>query len=152
MEKYENDVISQFHIIFTFLSYYCHICTTFLGSGPRSGPQKSYFCNIPGHIFSYYFHMFVYAWAGAPVHSAIFDTLVWTWKKKDGRDWRLGWAGAGWEGAKGWIDIHQNTRKCIQTHRKRNKALKTFFSLFWHIRWLFFHIFHIFAPGTQAEA
>ena len=50
-KKYENDVICQFHIISTFLSYYFHIFITFLGSGPRSGPPKSYFCHIPGHIF-----------------------------------------------------------------------------------------------------
>ena len=57
-KRYENNVISQFHIIFTFYSYYFHIFITFWGSGPRSGPQKSYFCHIPGHIifilFSYY--------------------------------------------------------------------------------------------------
>ena len=28
-----------------------HVFITFLGSGPRSGPQKSYFRHIPGHIF-----------------------------------------------------------------------------------------------------
>ena len=43
-------MISQVHIILTFYSYYFHIFITFLGSGPRSGPQKSYFCHIPGHI------------------------------------------------------------------------------------------------------
>ena len=52
---------------------------TFWTSGPRSGPQKSYFCNMSGHIcficFAYYFHIIVYAWAGAPVHSAIFESI-----------------------------------------------------------------------------
>ena len=57
MKKYENNVISQFHIIFTFYSYYFQVFITFLGSGPRSGLQKSYFCHILGHnsfiLFSY---------------------------------------------------------------------------------------------------
>ena len=44
-----------FHIIFTFYSYYSHIFITFLGSGPRSGPQQSYFCHIPGHILFIFF-------------------------------------------------------------------------------------------------
>ena len=43
--------MSHFLIIFTFYSYYFHIVITFWGSGPRSGPQKLYFCYIPGHIF-----------------------------------------------------------------------------------------------------
>ena len=57
-EKCENNVTCQFHIICTFYSYYFHIFMTFWGSGPRSGPPKSYFCHIPGHLifilFSYF--------------------------------------------------------------------------------------------------
>ena len=92
-ERYGNALISQFHYIFTcvsyyfifvshfwprdpdsgpknhifviflviFYSYYFHILITFWGSGHRSGSQKSYFCNIPGHIcfilFSYLYHI-----------------------------------------------------------------------------------------------
>ena len=62
MKKYENHVIWQFHIMFTFCSYYFHMFITFFGLGPRSGPQKSYFCHIQ------------YAWAVGPVHSSIFET------------------------------------------------------------------------------
>jgi hypothetical protein len=57
MENYENTVISHFHIIFTFVSYYFHIFIIFFGSGLRSGAQKSNCCYIPDHIlfilFSY---------------------------------------------------------------------------------------------------
>ena len=67
--KYENDVISQFHIIFTFYSYYFHIFITFLGSGPRSGPQKSYFCHIPGHIFFILFSYFCENLVFQPLHT-----------------------------------------------------------------------------------
>ena len=68
-KKYENNVISQFHIIFTFYSYYFHIFITFLGSGPRSGPQKSYFCHIPGHIFFILFSYFCENLVFRPVHT-----------------------------------------------------------------------------------
>ena len=44
-----------------------------LGSGARSGPQNPYFGNISTLFFSYYVHIIVYAWAGGPVHSAIFE-------------------------------------------------------------------------------
>ena len=68
-KKYENNVISQFHIIFTFYSYYFHIFITFLGSGPRPGPQKSYFCHIPGHIFFTLFSYFCENLVFRPVHT-----------------------------------------------------------------------------------
>ena len=47
-KTYENNVISQLDIIFISYLYYFHIFITILGLGPRSRPQKSYFCNIPG--------------------------------------------------------------------------------------------------------
>ena len=66
--KYEKNVISQFHSIFTFYSYYFHIFITFLTSGPRSTPQKSYFCHIPGHILFIFFSYFgiCLGWAPCP--------------------------------------------------------------------------------------
>jgi hypothetical protein len=73
-KKYENNVISQFHIVSTCFPYYVHIFFTFLGSGPRSGPRKSILFHIPGHICFILFYIFVYAWAGALVHSAIFES------------------------------------------------------------------------------
>ena len=74
-KKYENNVISQFHIIFTFYSYYFHIFITFWGSGPRSGPQKSYFCHIPGHIIFILFSYFgiCLGWAPCPFRN------LWKW-------------------------------------------------------------------------
>ena len=57
MKECENDAISPFHIILTFYSYYFHIFITFLASGPRSGPQRSYFCHIPGHIIFIFLYM-----------------------------------------------------------------------------------------------
>ena len=69
LKKYENNVISQFHIIFTFYSYYFHIFITFLASGPRSGFQKSYFCHIPGHIFFILFSYFCENLVFRPVHT-----------------------------------------------------------------------------------
>ena len=75
-KKCENNVISQFHIIFTFYSYYFHIFITFLASGPRSGPQKSYFCHIPGHIFFILFSYFCENLVFRPVHT---DNLYKVW-------------------------------------------------------------------------
>ena len=72
-EKCENNVISEFHIIFTFYTYYFHIFVTFLGSGPRSKPPKSYFCHVPGHMFFILFSCFWICLAWAPVHTAIFE-------------------------------------------------------------------------------
>ncbi len=40
------------------------------------GPQIHIFVIFLVIIFSYYFHIFVYAWAGPPVHSAIFEMVV----------------------------------------------------------------------------
>ena len=68
-KTYENNVICQVHIIFTFYSYYFHICITFLGSGPRSGLQKSYFCHIPGHIFFILFSYFCENLVFQPLHT-----------------------------------------------------------------------------------
>ena len=53
-----------FHIF----SYYFHIFITFLGSGPRSGPQKSYFCHIPGHIIFILFSYFSENLVFQPLH------------------------------------------------------------------------------------
>ena len=39
--KYENNAIAHFHIIFTFTSHHVHMIFTSLGSGPRSGFPKS---------------------------------------------------------------------------------------------------------------
>ena len=58
-KKYENHVIWHFHIMFTLFPYYFHMFITFWGSRARSGPQKSYFCQIPGHVF---FILFSYVW------------------------------------------------------------------------------------------
>ena len=74
MKKYENNVIFNFHIIFTSYSYYFHIFITFWGSGGRSGPQKSYFLHIPGHICFILFPYFGICLGCAPVHTAIFET------------------------------------------------------------------------------
>jgi hypothetical protein len=52
------------HIIFTFFQTF--------GLGNQNRVPKTYFDDIRGHICSYYFHIIVYAWAGAPVNSAIF--------------------------------------------------------------------------------
>ena len=62
----ENDVKVGNLIIFTFFPYYFHIVITFLGSGPRSGPQKSYFCHIPGHILFILFSYFCICLGWAP--------------------------------------------------------------------------------------
>ena len=67
--KCGNDVNLANHIIFTFFSYYFHIFITCLGSGPRSGPQKSYFCHIPGHIFFILFSYFCENLVFRPVHT-----------------------------------------------------------------------------------
>ena len=48
-----NNVIRHFHILFIFIpviSYDLYITFTFGGSGPRSGPQSSYYVHIPGHM------------------------------------------------------------------------------------------------------
>ena len=66
---YENNVISNFHIIFTFYSYYFHIFIPFWGSGPRSGPQQSYFCNVPGHILFILFSYFCENLVFQPLHT-----------------------------------------------------------------------------------
>ena len=65
-KKHENNVTSPVHIFFTFYSYYFHIFITFLGSGPRSGSQKSYFCHIPGHILFILFSYFCICLGWAP--------------------------------------------------------------------------------------
>ena len=103
IKKYENDVISHFHIIFIFYSYYFHIFITFWGSGPRSGPHKSYFCHIPGHIFFILFSYFCISlgWGPCPdrnLWNGSFTTLT------DGQagdqansGWTDRWSG-GWTG------------------------------------------------------
>ena len=42
MKRYENNVISNFHMIFASYSYDFYIFIIFVGSRPRSGPHKSY--------------------------------------------------------------------------------------------------------------
>ena len=54
------------YIIFIFLSH-------FWPRDPDSGPTDHIFVTFLVIFFSYYFHIIVYAWAGAPVHSAIFE-------------------------------------------------------------------------------
>jgi len=54
-------------------SHYSHIFVAFWGSGPRYGPQLTFFARFLVISFSYYLHILVYAWAWAPVHSAIFE-------------------------------------------------------------------------------
>ena len=77
-KKYENNVIYQFHIIFICYSCYFHIFIIFLGSGPRSGPQKSYFCNIPGHILFIWFSYLCENLVFRPVHT---DNLYKLWHR-----------------------------------------------------------------------
>ena len=58
-------------------SHYFHICfilfSHFCPRDPDLGPKSHSFVIFLVMFFSYYFHMFGYPWAGAPVHSAIFE-------------------------------------------------------------------------------
>ena len=73
--KCENNVIPQFLNILKCSSYYFHKFNTFGAWDPDPDP-KSHIVAIFLVIFiSYYFHIIVYAWAGPPVHTAIFETL-----------------------------------------------------------------------------
>ena len=56
----------SFYMIFIFLLH-------FGARDPDPGPKSHIFVIFLVILFSYYFHIFVYPWAGPPVHSAIFE-------------------------------------------------------------------------------
>ena len=62
-------MIYQIHIISILFAYYFYFFITFLGSGPRSAPQKSYFCYIPDHIFCILFSYVCENLVFRPVHT-----------------------------------------------------------------------------------
>ena len=55
------------HIIFIFLSH-------FWARDPDMDPKSHIFVIFLVIFYSYYFHIFVYAWPGTPVHTAIFES------------------------------------------------------------------------------
>jgi hypothetical protein len=63
---------------FTLFSHFIHIIFVFLlhfwARDPDPDPKSHIFVIFLVILFSYYFHIFVYAWPGTPVHSAIFET------------------------------------------------------------------------------
>ena len=67
-------MISQLHIIFEFLHIIFIFLSHFRGSGPRSGPQQSYFCHIPGHFFSILFQYYCENLVSQPAHADIIFT------------------------------------------------------------------------------
>ena len=62
---------------FTLFSHFNHIIFIILlhcwAPDPDPGPKSHIFVIFLVIFFSYYFHIIVYPWAGAPVHTAIFE-------------------------------------------------------------------------------
>ena len=59
-------MLDTFHIMFMFLSH-------FWARDPDPGFKNHMFVIFLVILFSYDFHIFVYAWPGPPVHTAIFE-------------------------------------------------------------------------------
>ena len=74
---YENNVIYNFHIIFICFIVFIFV-SHFWPRDPHPGPKSHIFVIFLVIFFSYYFHIIVYAWAGPPVHTAIFEIWVGT--------------------------------------------------------------------------
>ena len=80
MNTYGNDVIFHFHLLHIWSMCFCKTCFLHLEArDPDPGSKSHIFVIFLAILFSYYFHIIVYAWPGPPVNSAIFETLEMPW-------------------------------------------------------------------------